>query len=259
MAKELSRWIRDAPLVIAHRGASFIAPENTIPAIKAAIELGADGVELDVKLSKDGVLILHHDQTLDRTTDGSGPIAEWNWSELACLDAGSHHSEQFQNTRIPRLDEIFELFGDDLIYNLELTEYGRPLTRITSRTIELVKDFGLEANVIYSSFNPLELIRAVGKVEKRRIALLMAARTPEFIQMLIRRIVPHSTYHPEDELTTKALVEATKKRGQRINVWTVNNPARMQMLLEWGVDGIITDVPDEAVSVLNAESAYEQK
>ncbi|MGD8621926.1 MAG: glycerophosphodiester phosphodiesterase family protein [Anaerolineales bacterium] len=252
MAEQISRWNLDAPLVIAHRGASSIAPENTIPAIQAALEQGAHAVELDVKLSQDDVLFIHHDQTLDRTTDGSGRTSEWSWPELARLDAGSHHSKQFKGTPIPRLDEIFELFGAQLLYNLELTEYGRPLIELAARTIRIVEKYELEECVLYSSFNPLELWRAARRVGSSRVALLMGAKTPMLLRKFLRSSVPHCTYHPQDELVTQELIANVKRRNKRFNVWTVNDVTRMRKLLKWGVDGIITDVPASAVKLLNS-------
>lgn len=243
------KWNLDAPLVIAHRGASLVAPENTLPAFQIAAQLGADGIELDVKLSSDGELIVFHDQTLERTTNGEGLIADWAWADLQQLDAGSHQLPKFKGVHIPRLKEVFKVLGDSLLYNLELTEYRRPLTQITRKTIELVDEFGLQANVLYSSFNPLALIQAIRHVRKDQIALLMHQATPAFIRVLSQALVPHAVFHPNDKLVTEKLVRRLKQSGKRINIWTVNQSERMKTLLTWGVNGLITDDPELALLI----------
>jgi glycerophosphoryl diester phosphodiesterase len=249
MAYNQLKWRHDAPLVIAHRGASSIAPENTLPAFEAAVAQGADGIELDVKLSRDGVLVVHHDQTLDRTTNGSGPISHWDWTDLQTLEAGTYFADEYRGVGIPSLEEVFKTFGDQTLYNLELTEYQRPRTEITSKTIELVIEHQLERNVLYSSFNPLELMRAARRVERSALALLMHSATPSAIRILIKLLTPHKVYHPENSMVDETLVTSIHRSNQRINVWTVNVESRMRALLQWGVDGLITDDPALAVNV----------
>jgi glycerophosphoryl diester phosphodiesterase len=247
MPAEENRWNTNAPLVIAHRGASSIAPENTLPAFMKALAEGADAIELDVKLTKDGTLVVHHDQTLDRTTNGSGFVYEWTWKELRKLDAGGHDSERYSEVRIPSLYNVFASLGDQILYNLELTEYRRPMTDIAEKTTRLVRECHLEENVLFSSFNPLELFRLAKLVDRSRIALLMDTGSPGIFRMIARGVVPHMSYHPSDELVDSNLIQSTHEIGKNVNVWTVNDPDRMKKLLSWGVDGIITDFPDLAV------------
>lgn len=247
MPTDKNRWNVDAPLVIAHRGASSIAPENTLPAFITALAEGADAIELDIKLTKDGTLVVHHDQTLDRTTNGSGFVSEWTWKELRKLDVGGHDSERYKDVRIPSLKNVFESLGDQLLYNLELTEYRRPMTDITVKTTRLVREYHLENNVLFSSFSPLELFRLAKLVDRSRIALLMDRGASGLLRMIARRVIPYMSYHPSDELVDSSLIQSTHKIGKRVNVWTVNDQDRMEKLLSWGVDGIITDVPDLAV------------
>jgi glycerophosphoryl diester phosphodiesterase len=165
------------------------------------------------------------------------------------LDAGSHYSTEFKNVRIPSLEEVFDTIGDRLMYNLELTEYRRPMTDIVSKTVNLVEKYRLQSYVLYSSFNPIELFRLSRLVDNSHIALLMHDRTPKLIRGLLKVVVPHSTYHPVDSLITEKLLLDARLKGKRINVWTVNDRSRMQTLYAWGVDGIITDMPEQAVDV----------
>jgi glycerophosphoryl diester phosphodiesterase len=249
MAPDQNKWEYVAPLVIAHRGASLIAPENTIPAFERAFEMGADAIELDVKLSRDGVLVVFHDQILSRTTNGEGQLYDWDWEDLQRLDAGSHHGQAFSNVGIPRLEDVFEHLEDRVLYNIELTEYQRWTTDLTVKTIRMVSRYGLQDNVLYSSFNPLELLRASRLVHKEAIALLMHEKTPAILRVFERMVVPYSSYHPYDGLVTREMVQRIKRAGKRINVWTVNEEERIGTLLSWGVDGIITDLPDRAIKI----------
>ncbi|MDF1498964.1 MAG: glycerophosphodiester phosphodiesterase family protein [Anaerolineales bacterium] len=249
MATEDYRWKSDAPLVIAHRGASSIAPESTLHAFRCAVEGGADAVEMDLKLSRDGVIVVHHDQSLDRTTDGKGFVADWTWSELSRLDAGIHYGAEFLSAGIPRLQDVFDEMGDRLLYNLELTEYRRPFTSLTEDTVELVRAYDLEECVLYSSFSPIELFRAARLVDRERLALLVHERTPAFTRALMRWITPHAFFHPSDEMTTQQLIDQSHAGGKSVNVWTVNEHDRMRDLFEWGADGLITDAPDIACRI----------
>lgn len=249
MAVDIYGWNADAPLVIAHRGASSVAPENTMPAFVQALELGSDAVEMDLKFSRDEALIVHHDQTLDRTTNGSGKVSEAEWVELKKLDAGSYHGQAFAGVRIPLLEEVFDELGDKLLYNLELTEYGRPFTQLVDKVVAMVDRFHLGAHVLYSSFNPVELFRVTRLVGAARVALLVHARTPGLMRLLARALVPHAIFHPQDELVDRTLIRSVHAVGKRINVWTVNSEDRMDQLLGWGSDGIITDLPDRAVTL----------
>jgi glycerophosphoryl diester phosphodiesterase len=133
----------DRPLILAHRGASRIAPENTLVAFCLALEQGADGLELDVQLSRDGVPVVFHDSELSRTTDGRGRISEKTLAELRTLDAGKWFDPRFAGERIPTLEEVFEAFGDRALYNIELKAFG-------------VQDDGLVQAVVAWTVNDLQ-------------------------------------------------------------------------------------------------------
>lgn len=121
------------PILLGHRGAKNYAPENTLAAFTLALEQGADGVELDAKLSADGVVVVHHDAMLDRTTDGKGPLARHTFAQLRELDAGSFFSEKFRGEKIPTLEEVFETVGKRAVVNVELTNYSTPFDRQKKR------------------------------------------------------------------------------------------------------------------------------
>lgn len=149
------------PLIIAHRGASAFAPENTMAAFRLAKELGAEGIELDVMLSADQKLVVHHDNSVNRTTDGKGKVAEMTWDELKDLDAGSKFGEEFSGEPLPLLEQVFEELGRKLLINVELKNYASPRDRLTEMVVDLVKRMELEESVLLSSFNAKNLFKSL--------------------------------------------------------------------------------------------------
>src|SRR6266508_4216831 len=140
------------PVIFAHRGASAHAPENTLAAFELALAQQADGIELDVKLSSDGQVVVCHDSTVDRTTDGKGRIKDLPLAELKKLDAGSFFSEKFHGEKIPTLEEVFESVGKRTFINVELTNYNSPRDQLVETVCMLVKKCGLQQRVMFSSF-----------------------------------------------------------------------------------------------------------
>ncbi|HHH81805.1 MAG TPA: glycerophosphodiester phosphodiesterase, partial [Chloroflexi bacterium] len=133
-------WKTDALLMIAHRGASAYAPENTMAAFRLAEAMGADGIEFDVKLTADGVPIVMHDATLDRTTDGSGEVARRTLNEIRKLDAGSFFEDSFAGEKVPTLAEVLETLGPDMLLNIELTNYASPRDILPERSLRIVEE-----------------------------------------------------------------------------------------------------------------------
>jgi glycerophosphoryl diester phosphodiesterase len=247
---ENSEWIINAPQVIAHRGASGYAPENTLAAFKRAVDLGSQAVELDAKLLKDGSIIVIHDNTLDRTTNGSGSVYQFEYNEIMDLDAGSHYSRTFDKEKIPKLEEVFNQIGDRIPINVELTNIAHPLDQLPQKVIELIRRYKLERSVLLSSFNPWALIVARKVEPKIPRALLVQPVKPKFLLSLIRRMVNHEIYHPHQDMLNEKEMERIKINRKLVNAWTVNDRSQMMKLLKLGVDGIITDYPDIAREVI---------
>ncbi len=247
---ENSDWKTERPLIIAHRGASGHAPENTMAAFRLADEQGADAIELDAKLSADGVIVIHHDATLDRTTSGSGPLNQQSWSDLRNLDAGSKFDNRFAGERIPTLRQVLEELGGKLLINIELTNYVRPWDRLPELAAELVIGFGLEKRILFSSFNPVALKSVKKQAPEIPAGLLLLPQEPFWIRRLLRSIIPHEALNLQTKLVTPQIVESEHAKGRPINVWTVNEEQRMREMIEIGVDGLITDFPDIASEVL---------
>jgi glycerophosphoryl diester phosphodiesterase len=248
---EYSEWIFHAPLVIAHRGASAYAPENTLTAFIKAVEMKADAVELDAKLLQDGSIIILHDTTLDRTTNGTGSVYRYSFDEIKDLDAGSHFSAQFSDESIPSLGSIFERIGGEILINVELTNYAKPWDHLPFEVIQLVRRNQLKKRVLLSSFNPWALIVAKRFDPEIPRALLVHPGEAKIIRALLRKVVDHRAYHPHRSLVSEKMMIDARKNEKMVNVWTVNDRVNMMELLKLGVDGIITDFPDIANDVLH--------
>jgi len=240
-------------LNIAHKGACAQAPPNTLAAFRRAAEVGADGVELDVHLSADGVPVVIHDATVDRTTDGTGRVADLPLAALKELDAGSWFDPAFAGERIPTLEEVLETIGGSLLINVELKAMPGARPGLEAAVIGLVRRYGLEDRVLLSSFNPFSLRRARQLAPDLPIGFLYDASGLSRLARLVTAAMVRlraEALHPHYRLATPALVRRAHRRGRRVVVWTVNEPDTMRQMVEMGVDAIITDHPDRLREVL---------
>jgi len=240
------------PLNIAHRGASAAAPPNTLAAFEKAIELGADGVEFDVHLSADGVPVVIHDFTVDSTTDGSGRVAEMTLAQLKQLDAGSHFDPAFAGERIPTLGEVLEAVGGRLLLNIELKSTSLRDNGLEQAVIAQVEQHSLGDSVLFSSFNPFSLRRAKRIASHIPVGLLYAPDLPLPLRRAwLAPLVPHEARHPKHTMVDARYMAWARRRGYRVNTWTVDDPDEMHRLIDLDVDGIITNVPDVLCDVLD--------
>lgn len=251
-----SAWSLNAPLVIAHRGASFVAPENTLLAFRLAAELGADAIEIDAKLTADGHAVIHHDRTLDRTTDGSGPLSAITLEELQRLDAGSHLDRKFAGECIPTLRQVFQEIGDRLLMNIELTNYARPFNQLPEVVSRMIFEFDLMGRVLISSFNPIALIKMRRFAPEIPLGLLVMDTEPVWLISFFRFVTPYQAYHPSFPMVDIQLVQREHHLGHQVNVWTVNEKDQIRELVGMGVDGVITDVPDIAREVVEERRTW---
>ena len=238
------------PVIFAHRGASAHAPENTLAAFELALAENADGIELDVKLSADGHVVVIHDGTTDRTTGRHARVKDLSLADLRALDSGSFLSEKFQNERIPTLEEVFETVGKRTFINVELTNYNTPRDHLVESVCTLVKKFALQDRVMFSSFFALNLSKARGflpEVPRGLLAFngLLGAWARSFSFVFGK----YQALHPNLKDTTPQQVQRVHRLNRRVHVWTVNEADEMRRLFNWGVDGIFTDDPALAVRV----------
>jgi glycerophosphoryl diester phosphodiesterase len=228
-------------LVIAHRGVTYSGlPENSLPAFQAAIDEGYDGIELDVRLSRDKELIVIHDIRLERLTEnGRGMVRTKMMSALRQLKIRNEYVDTF----IPRLSEVMELMrNSDLLINIEIKSEMPMRGRIEQRVIDCVYRYGLRQRVVLSSFNPL-VIKKIQKIDPTiRTAFLFEKRLPKFNQRLASGLIVDS-WHPNHKGVTALTVEKAHSLSCRVFPWTVNEEKEIHRMLGLGVDGMITDVP----------------
>jgi glycerophosphoryl diester phosphodiesterase len=240
------------PAIIAHRGASAFAPENTLAAFKLALEQGADAIELDAKLSADRQVVVIHDQTLDRTTPFTGRVRDFITADLHKMDAGSHFDVAFQGEPIPTLDEVFKAVGQLTYINVELTNYATPNDELPEKVAELVKRHKLQQRVLFSSFNAINLIRIRRLLPEMPTGLLLPPGWRGVLnRFLAGGLVRYQSLHPELGDVTSQLVIQTHRKNHLLFVYTVNREEDIRRLFEIGVDGIFTDDPILARTVLN--------
>ncbi len=232
-----------SPIIFAHRGSSVHAPENTLAAFELALQQGAEAIELDAKLSADGQVIVIHDQTVDRTTDGSGKVAQMTLPALRALDAGSFFSESYRGERIPTLDEVFETLGKRILINVELTNYATPFDALAPKVVELVRKHALEKRVLFSSFFPHNLSRARRLMPESPRGLLAWAGWKGAWSRTSAWRGPYQALHPYFTSVNERLVQRVHAAGRRVHAWTVNDEAAIRHLIALGVDGIFTDDP----------------
>lgn len=250
MVNYLRAWYAAAPtLVFGHRGASRYAPMNTLPAFELAAAQGAAGVELDVRLTRDGQMVIIHDDTVDHTTDGSGHIQHMTFAEVRELDAGGWFGEQFKGTRIPTLDEVFEAVGSKLLINVEIKSEAPEDTGVEARIADAIARFRLRERVIVSSFDPLALWRFRKILPEVAIGYLHAEDIPAHVSSLMIGLA-HEARHPHHTEINARYMDWARRNDYFVNTWTVNDPARAVELRDLGVHTLITDTPDVLIATL---------
>jgi glycerophosphoryl diester phosphodiesterase len=240
-----------SPIILAHRGDLAHAPENTLPSFSQAIQKGADGVELDAKLTVDGQVIVIHDATVDRTTNGAGKVASYTLDAIRKLDAGTWFDQKFVGTQVPLLEEVFETVGKDRLINIELTNYSTPRDGLTTKVCELIQRHNNQEQIIFSSFFPSNLKIAAQLLPSVPRGLLAM---PGLIGLWARSFGfmfgEYQALHPHISNASREQVQRAHRIKRRVHVWTANTPDEITRLKDWGVDGIFTDDPATAVRAL---------
>ena len=233
------------PRIIGHRGVADYAPENTLVSIHTAADMGIEWVELDVKLTKDEVPIIFHDDTLDRTTNSSGPVALKTYDELKELDCGSWYGESFIGTHIPTLEETIEVLIDrDLGLNLEI----KPCPGKEKETAEVALDllstiWDDHDRLIISSFQHVSLEAAQDIASDWHRGFLLPEEWPENWHELAQYL-DVSTVHVNANTVSREQIEDIMDLEKPILAYTVNEPDVARRLQSWGVDGFFSDRPD---------------
>ncbi len=246
--------------VISHRGANRVAPQNTLDAFKRAVQFKADGFETDVHMTSDSVPVLCHNYSVDKTSNGKGNISSRTLEQLRRLDFGSYFHHSFKGTKIPTLEEFLKLSAKAKIkiLNIEIKSPRNKDYSITDKIIEAVKAHNLFDNLLISSFDPDLLVYAKDIDENCKTGFLYSPDKPITYKSVLGREIDFAksigvdAIHPHQIFVSKSLVEAAHENGIMVNAWTVNKEKDMKKLIEFGVDGIITDVPNVAKKLIEA-------
>jgi glycerophosphoryl diester phosphodiesterase len=235
-----------ALLAIAHRGASGHAPENTFAAFRKAIAMGAGFIETDLQLSRDARFVAIHDATVNRTTNGQGAVHDLTLAELRRLDAGSWFGSEFAGERIPTIEEILEFAKKhDVVFYLEMKPSGSWGSE--HALISALRESGEIARTVVISFDPV-ILAGVRKIEPTVMTGLLfegqiSDPVAKAIEIGARQVAVRGS------LVTPRLLKEARQRDLQVVCWTVNHPGHMRLLVEAGVDGIISDYPDRLLEL----------
>lgn len=233
----------------AHRGASGRYPENTILAFEKALEFGANGIETDVQMTKDGILVLMHDEMVNRTTDGIGFVKDYTFSEIKKLDAGSYFSKEYVNEKVPSVEELLLMVkGKNIILNFEIKNNIIEYQKIEEKLLDIIYRYGMQRNVIISSFNHYSMVKIKKLSSEIKTGLLYMENL--YCPSKYAKYVGAEALHPYYYSLDKEIVKEVKQEGILINTFTVNDTNYMKYLIELGVDGIITNYPEKLNKLL---------
>lgn len=240
-----------AQLIIAHRGASSIAPENTLVAFKKAIELGAHFIELDVHQTRDSHLVVIHDETVDRTTDGKGRIGDLTAAEVRTLDAGGWFSPEFGREKIPLLEEVFDTIPDSVSLLIEIKQGSDIYPGIERRIVQLVRNRNAAARVVLKSFDNdvLDRLRILApEIPRLKIIVMQIPMINIIIErgLNVGNILEYDVQYLQVHWfgLSNSFVEKAHRKGYKVFAWDVHDEKRMREMIEKRVDGIETDYPD---------------
>ncbi|NEW04582.1 glycerophosphodiester phosphodiesterase [Paenibacillus sp. SYP-B3998] len=239
---------RQKPIVIGHRGAAGEAPENTLASFALALEQGAEGIELDVHITKDGEIVVCHDPTLERTTNGAGCICEMTWDAVKQLDAGAWFSEAFRGERVPLLREVFALVPAGILINVEVKHSYEG--RMEHALLDFLRKSGRLEDVVISSFDH-KCIRRIKQAEPAaKVGLLYAANLLNHAAYAQQMDIDVFSLHPYFHSFDQDDVDGAAAAELAVYPYTVNRPEDYQRMIDYGVTGIITDYPGRLAEFL---------
>lgn len=232
---------------IAHRGASGYAPENTMAAFRKAVKMKADYIEIDVQATKDGKLVVIHDTTVDRTTEGTGKVGSFTLDEIRQLDAGSFFGPDFAGERIPTFEEVLDEFRGKtgILIELKAPElYPGIEEQVAAALSERNMDKPKNEKIIVQSFN-FDSMKTFHELLPDVPVGVLTSNKDDLTDEKLAEFATYANYvNPTQKLVTEELVNRIHDLGMQISVWTVRKPEEVEPLLEAGVDDIITDYPD---------------
>lgn len=240
--------------VIAHRGASGYAPENTLTAFKKAIEMNADGIELDIQMTKDGKIIVMHDWKVDRTTNGRGFVFDLDFDYIKNLEAGTWFSKDFVSEKVPTLEEVLDILPNNMMLNIEIKDSARKHSKIAEALLQILRNYPSKFdNIVISSFHHSILKDLQNLEPKLKLALLTASELVDVEKYHKDNDLKCYSYHPEGHLISKEDIDILHKNGIKVFVWTINKEEDLDYLIKIGVDGVITNYPDIMKELINSK------
>ncbi|CAN5202349.1 glycerophosphodiester phosphodiesterase [soil metagenome] len=260
--------VKVLPQVVAHRGGRVWAPENTLAAFRKSVDLGADGIELDIHRCKTGELIVIHDEEVDRTTDGTGFVKDMTLSQLRGLSAGAKwapasqlrklstgitYSSEFKKEKLPLLTEVFDLVKGKLVINIEIKNAPIDYPGIEDDLIVLLKKYPYPDKIMVSSFDHDVIHRFHEKAPKYKCAILSDCILSDIGSYA--KAVGADNWNPGFGDFRADAAQRAHAAGLKVNVWTVNSPAEWKSALAMPVDGMITDDPEGLKKFLHSASA----
>lgn len=233
----------------AHRGASGYYPENTMISFEKAIDMGCTGIETDVQMTSDGVLVLMHDEMVTRTTDGTGLLKDYTFDGIQKLDAGSWMSKEFAGQKVPTAEQLILLAKEkDVIINFEIKNGLIEYKDIEEKLIELIHRHDMQEKVILSSFNHYSMVVCKQIDQSIKTGLLyseMLYHPEKYVEY-----TGADAIHPNFYTLNSQIIKSVKQNGILINTWTVNDRNTMKYLSQMDIDGIITNFPDKLNAIL---------
>lgn len=237
-------WL-NMTLIFAHRGYAAAYPENTMKAFTEGAKAGAEGIELDVQMTKDGELVVIHDEKVDRTTDGTGLVKDLNLKELRQLDAGNLHKSLAKKEPIPLLKEVLEwLSGNEVVCNIELKNSIIPYEGMESKVIDMVRQYGLSDRIIISSFNHYSIVYCYRLAPEIEIAPLLSEGL--YMPWVYAQSIRAKGFHPHWRAAPDEIVKASLEYGIDVRPYTVNKDSELERLFRVGCSAVITDDPSKA-------------
>ncbi|WP_449536890.1 glycerophosphodiester phosphodiesterase [Ferdinandcohnia sp. Marseille-Q9671] len=238
--------------IFGHRGSAGTHPENTLLSFKEAARVGAEGIELDIQMTKDGVIVVIHDETVKRTTNGKekGWVKDYTLKQIKKMDASYKFKDQYGFCEIPTLEEVFDwATTNQVLMNVEFKTGLVSYKGIEDKTIEMIQHYGFEKRVILSSFNHYSLVKCRNLSSKVELAILYMEGLYEPWDYANRLLV--NGIHPYHQTVNKEIVEGCKLNGIQVRPFTVNDEQKMKQLVDYGCSAIITDYPEKAVKLIH--------
>ncbi|MBS4027847.1 MAG: hypothetical protein KGZ58_04330 [Ignavibacteriales bacterium] len=242
--------LKNRPLVVAHRGCSSSFPENTLPAFRRAIEVGADMIEMDIQCSSDGKVLVFHDHRVNRVTDGRGKVSTFTLKELQGLDAGSWFDKRFAGEQIPLLRDVFKMTQGQIQLNIEVKSYGNDAKYnfIVEKSIKLAKEFGMENDILFTSFDH-NLLREFFEYDPNihRGVLYDARRHAKKSPTLLCKLAFSETFVCDIKVLKKSLLNDARKSNLLVAVYSVESEDDFERAMKADVDFIISDRPEQVL------------